>query len=245
MRKLLHIILVLLGVLPIMANDRTADINAIKKSPDFLSAEATMKTADEAMGVARDLLRDEIIRWTTDELKIPMDSIEAQQLSEKADTMTTERVDMKRVLVYIDKASVEGPTSVSQPETAIESSGTGTLLSDSARQIILQRFSSKKTIVRQGVIRKMMRARNFFELKDVMEPLKKSGEIIDYGKYATAKNPALCYLIVYDPAGNLVAWLGKGEEKRKNLKTGKAESIRDYRGCGAIWFTINENNNEK
>lgn len=244
MKKLIHIILALCAALPVMANDRAADIIAIKKSPDFLSAEATMKTANEAMTVARDLLRDEIIRWTTDELKNPMDSVEAQRLSEKADTMTTERVDMMRVFVYIDKASVGAPTPAPVPETAIEPEGKNTLLSDSARQIILQRFSPKKTIVRQGVIRKMMRARNFFELKDVMEPLKKSGEITGYGKYATAQNPALCYLIVYDPAGNLVAWLGKGEENRKNLKTGKTESIRDYRGCGAIWFTINENNNE-
>lgn len=244
MRKLLPIIIALLAAFPIMANDRAADINAVKKSPDFLSAEATMKTADEAVVVARDLLRDEIIRWSNDELKIPLDSVEAQRLSEQADTMTTQRVDMVRVLVYIDKASVGGPTPAPMPETAIESVDSNSLLTDSARQMILQRFAPKKTIVRQGVIRKMMRARNFFELKDVMEPLKKSGEITDYGKYATAKNPALCYLIVYDPAGNLVAWLGKGDENRKNLKTGKTESIRDYRGCGAIWFTINENNNE-
>lgn len=244
MKKLIHIILALCAALPVMANDRAADIIAIKKSPDFLSAEATMKTANEAMAVARDLLRDEIIRWTTDELKNPMDSVEAQRLSEKADTMTTERVDMMRVFVYIDKASVGAPTPAPVPETAIESVDSNSLLTDSARQMILQRFAPKKTIVRQGVIRKMMRARNFFELKDVMEPLKKSGEITGYGKYATAQNPALCYLIVYDPAGNLVAWLGKGEENRKNLKTGKTESIRDYRGCGAIWFTINENNNE-
>lgn len=73
-----------------------------------------------------------------------------------------------------------------------------------------------------------------------MEPLKEKGEITGYGKYATAKDPAICYLVVYDPAGNLVAWLGKGESVRKNLKTGKNDSEKNYRGCGAIWFTIKE-----
>lgn len=244
MSRLLHIILTLGAVLPILANDRATDINAIKKSPDFLYAEATMRTADEAVVVARDLLRDEIIRWTTDELNSPIDSIEAQRFSEKADTITTERVNMMRVFVYIDKGSIVGPTPapIPVPEQAKNSNS---LLTDSARQIVLQRFAPKRTVVRKSdVITKMMRARNFFELKDVMEPLRKSGEITGYGKYATAEDPALCYLIVYDPAGNLVAWLGKGDEKRKNLKTGKTESIRNYRGCGAIWFTINENNNE-
>ena len=85
-----------------------------------------------------------------------------------------------------------------------------------------------------------MKARNFFELKEIMEPLKAKGKIIDYGKYATAKNPEECYLIVYDPAGNIKAWLDKGKDTRKNLKTQKPDSIKNYRGCGAIWFKISE-----
>lgn len=91
-----------------------------------------------------------------------------------------------------------------------------------------------------GVIEQIKKAKNFFELKQIMEPLKQKGEIVDYGKYATAKNPEGCYLIVYDPAGNIKAFLGKGEKVRWNLKTGKEDSIKNYRGCGAIWFTINE-----
>ena len=237
MRKFFLIIWTLSAVLTMEATDRIADINAIKKSPDFLYAEATMKTAEEAAEVARDMLREEIIRWMAEEMHNPMDSIQAQEMSEKADTIIAQRVDMMRVFVYIDKATVRG---LSPSPIPIETKD-NTLLSDSARQIILQRFAPKRKVVRYGdVISKMMGARNFFELKDVMEPLKQKGEITGYGKYATATDLASCYLIVYDPAGNLVAWLGKGEGIRKNLKTGKNDSERNYRGCGAIWFTINE-----
>lgn len=233
MRKLLIIILVFCALLPMVATDRLADINAVKKSPDFLYAEATMKTANEASEVARDLLRDEIIRWTTEELQKPMDSIQAQRISEKADTMITSRADMIRVFAFIDKKELDA----SAPIPAADS----TLLTDSTRQLILQRFAPKRKVTKHGdVITKIMSARNFFELKDVMEPLKEKGEITGYGKYATAKDPAICYLVVYDPAGNLVAWLGKGENIRKNLKTGKNDSEKNYRGCGAIWFTIKE-----
>lgn len=91
-----------------------------------------------------------------------------------------------------------------------------------------------------GVIEQIKKAKNFFELKQIMEPLKQKGDILDYGKYATANNPENCYLIVYDPAGNIKALLDKGEKVRKNLKTGKEDSIKNYRGCGAIWFTIKE-----
>ena len=89
-----------------------------------------------------------------------------------------------------------------------------------------------------GVLELIKKAKNFFELKQIMEPLKQKGEIVDYGKYATAKKPEECYLIVYDPAGNIKALLGKGEEVRQNLKTGKEDSIMNYHGCGAIWFTL-------
>lgn len=91
-----------------------------------------------------------------------------------------------------------------------------------------------------GVIEQIKKAKYFFELQQIMEPLKQKGDIIDYGKYATAKNPEDCYLIVYDPAGNIKALLDKGDKVRQNLKTGKEDSIKNYRGCGAIWFTIKE-----
>ena len=79
-----------------------------------------------------------------------------------------------------------------------------------------------------------------FLLYSIIICIKEKGDIIDYGKYATAKQPELCYLIVYDPAGNICALLGKGEEERPNLKTGKKDTIRNYRGCGAIWFLLKE-----
>lgn len=232
MKRMLTIIMALCALLSVAAQDRVADINAIKKSPDFLYAEATLPTAEEAAQVARDLLRDEIIRWTAEQQKTPMDSVQAQQISEEADTMTTPRADMIRVFAFVEKTRLDA-SAIVQPTDS-------TLLNDSIRQVLLQRFGSKRTMRHGDVIKKIMRANNFFELRNVMEPLKQKGEITGYGKYATAPDPARCYLIVYDPAGNLVAWLGKGEDTRKNLKTGKADSIRNYHGCGAIWFTIKE-----
>lgn len=104
------------------------------------------------------------------------------------------------------------------------------------RNILKNSFWGKKG----GVIDQIKKAKNFFELKQIMEPLKENGDIKDYGKYATAENPEECFLVVYDPAGNIRALLGKGEKVRQNLKTGKDDSIKNYRGCGAIWFTINE-----
>lgn len=113
-----------------------------------------------------------------------------------------------------------------------------TIANKDIRTILKNSFWGKKG----GVIEQIKKAKNFFELKQIMEPLKEKGDIKDYGKYSTAERPEECYLVVYDPAGNIKALLGKGDKVRQNLKTGKDDSIKNYRGCGAIWFTINETN---
>lgn len=93
---------------------------------------------------------------------------------------------------------------------------------------------------KEGVIDQVKKAKTFFELKNIMEPLKQSGEIVDYGKYATMKDPEKCHLIIYDVAGNVLALLGKGNEERWNLTTDKNDNMSNYRGCGAIWFILEE-----
>ena len=134
-----------------------------------------------------------------------------------------------RIEVYRDTVAVSPPA---QKDTVQK----GTVANADIRTLLKNNFLGKKG----GVLDQIKKARSFFELKQIMEPLKQKGEITDYGKYATATKPEDCYLVVYDPAGNIRAVLGKGEKTRKNLKTGKEDSIKNYRGCGAIWFTIKE-----
>ena len=233
MKQLL--LLVIIWCLPLIAqaaDGRLEEINTIKKSPLYLYAEATMKDPQEAATTAIDILRDEIIRWAA-ETNLPMDSAQAQQISMSADTLMMARADMTRVFAYVKKTSLS-PSSHEQLKDS-------TLLDEDVKQTLRQHFAQKKVNKQGRVIDKIMKARNFFELREIMEPMKESGEIVDYGKYLTAQDPANCYLIVYDPAGNILAWLDKGENTRRNLKTGKNDTIKNYHGCGAIWFSINEN----
>lgn len=232
MKRTFLIYIALLAVLTTLAMDsKLEDINAIKKSSEFLYAEATMSTPTGADSTARQMLHEEIIRWTNEELQKPMDSISALRLCEVADTMMTCRANMFRVFTFIRKNKVSPMFKLQAAEPS--------LLNDSTKRNLMRRFGTQKKMD-NGTLQKIMKARNFFELKEIMEPLKKKGEILDYGKYATIMNPEVCYLIVYDPAGNIKAWLDKGKDPRKNLKTQKADAISNYRGCGAIWFQLSE-----
>lgn len=137
------------------------------------------------------------------------------------DTILKVEENMDSTIVEQVEPSIESKKSVANPEI---------------RSLLKNNFLGRKG----GVIEQIKKAKNFFELKQIMEPLKEKGDITGYGKYATALNPEDCYLVVYDPAGNIKAILDKGDKVRHNLNTGKEDSIKNYRGCGAIWFTIKE-----
>lgn len=109
-----------------------------------------------------------------------------------------------------------------------------TMVDDNLKQELQQRFFG----IKNPTLRMIAGARNFFELKHILPPLKADGSIVNYGKLATAEKLEECYLIVYDVAGNIKALLGKGEETRPNLKTGRDDRLDNYRGCGAIWFIL-------
>ena len=82
----------------------------------------------------------------------------------------------------------------------------------------MRKFALKKD---NGVLKKILHAKNLFELREIMEPLKERGDIVDYGKYASMKNPADCYLIVYDPQAISVLGLIKGIRHTTKSKDGK------------------------
>lgn len=250
MNKVVRILMMCCICQMVFALDKRLDeINAIKKNPDYLYAESTMKDSVEALQVAKESLFVEINRWATETQKMNVDSIRVRELLMKSKILSTDRADMKRVFVYIKKDMVcpefKTNTSIVDTkedviETAWEDSKVPSLINDSIKHELMLHFIPKTNAKPGSVINKIMKAKNFFDLKEIMEPLKKKGEILDYGKYLTAKDLSVCYLIIYDQAGNIIAWLDKGETIRKNLKSGEDDSVENYHGNGAIWFTINE-----
>lgn len=241
---------------------RQAEINRIKKSKEYLYSDITMPTLEGAVSQAFDELQQEILFWIMDRAdKKEGLTVTPRDINTLIDTIMVRRLDMYRVFAYVKKVKlaafyadwnivldenldcddghlpqIEAPERPLLPDSVASSDSIAkdSIVSEKVLSLLKNNFLGKKG----GVIEQLKRAKNFFELKEIMEPLKLKGDILDYGKYATAKNPEDCYLIVYDPAGNICALLGKGEEERLNLKTGQLDSINNYRGCGAIWFRI-------
>ena len=267
MKRLSMTILLLSMVLMVSALDkRQTQINTIKKSKEYLYSDITMSTIEGAASQAFDELQMEILTWATDRAdEKPGTAVSPQNINKLIDTIMVRRAEMYRVFAYVKKVKLLPLfsdwhlvllDSLDCDERTLDGLPDGSDLAEASKpkeeskdSLVKDTVVSKKVLTmlknnflgkKGGVIEQIKKAKNFFELKQIMEPLKQKGDIVDYGKYATAKKPEDCYLIVYDPAGNIKALLGKGEEERQNLNTGKEDSINNYHGCGAIWFTIKD-----
>ena len=253
MKRIICSILTFVLVLSASAGDwRLEKINSIKKNGAYLYGEATVSTLEQATTLAYEELQREVYAW------LQNDSLSVKDINRLSDTVMVRIVNVYRVFAYVEKSKLKSmppvtdktdtvPAKTPIVEKTLEKKDS-TLFTDSVRQVINKRFFGKEGKKKQrenDALLRLKKAKNFFELKEIMQPLKDKGDIIDYGKYATAKHPELCYLIVYDPAGNICALLGKGKDIRKNLKTGNDDSIKNYRGCGAIWFTLREDDKMK
>ena len=259
MNRIVTIISLFCFVLMAHAQDELhAKINRIKKSKEYLYSDMTMSTQEDATSQALDLLHQEIVTWASDRADKKINHYPSPvEINKMIDTIMVRRADMYRVFAYVKKFKLvplfskwdivllddydtdEGNVSEDKSkkeEIIIPEEPKDSVVNKEIRTLLKNHFVARDG----GVIEKVKKAKTFFELKQIMEPLKEKGDILDFGKYATAKNPENCYLIVYDPAGNIKALLDKGEDVRRNLNTGKNDSIKNYRGCGAIWFTIKE-----
>lgn len=264
MKKFFSIIISIIVVITASAMEsRITQINDIKKNKEFLYGDATMPTREEAASVAYELIQQEVLNWASDRVSRPIQKVSPRDINNLVDTIVLRRADMFRVFAYVKKSKLvpmfydkgivlddlldigiiegmpqlmeENPNVEAKPETnPNEEESTKSMINDKVKHQLQQRFFGPKN----GALYKIINARNFFELKHILPPLKADGSIINYGKLATAENLEECYLIVYDIAGNIKALLGKGEETRPNLKTGITDRLDNYRGCGAIWFTL-------
>lgn len=89
------------------------------------------------------------------------------------------------------------------------------------------------------VVQDIANCTEYTDLAMKITKLKESGEVLDYGRYASLERKEDYYMAVYNTNGKVVAILTKGSS-RYNVKTGASDSLDNYKGCGAIGFKVKE-----
>ena len=250
----------LLCCLQTWADDSLVDsINDIKRNAAFVYGEATEESKQRADSLARTDLLLNIQEWVFKNTEQVVDEKLDKRISCHVKTISMRRADKIRVFVYLQKYDVmplladmdihfSDTTAVDvfkMPKK--EHVDTEKLLATSKKLSEIFAQSSDKPRTRNEVLNKILKAKDFFELRTTLKTLIDQKAITSYGKGKTNKQPENCYWVIYDRAGNIKAVLGKGKDKRKNLKTNRDENLSNYegKGFGAIWFQIAENNKKQ
>ena len=263
-KRIVCILSIIMVVSALWAQNSISDINRLKRDKDYLYGEATLDTKEAALHLAYEMLEVEIKNWALSK-DANISSVLASKVYDYADTIVLKRHNMVRAFAYVKKSNLkavkgkkftvdvnkdipltkplsdtpqEEETVIEKPETQEEPIVEKEEVTQ-VEQAPTEPLVAAPTLA-EKVIMELKSVSSFYDLEKKMKPLKDAGDIIDYGKYTTMTDPANSYLIIYDQQAVVKAILGKGVEKRKNLKTGVDDSEKNYHGCGAIWFTIKE-----
>lgn len=219
---------VILSCLPLIASfaDQTDEvkiqINRIKKSTQYIYAESTAPTEAEARSYAEEKLYEEVNAWVATQKKIKKSTnFVVNNKKELWTTLSMPRGNnMFRSFIYVNKSDI--------------------IPTDNAVVISNNNLPAVEETIEASLPEAVSTIAAYIQYSDMavkVKELKDEGKIKNYARYAALNNPDNCYLVIYNKEGRVVAVLTPGTERR-NVKTNKVDSVKNYGGCGAIGFEL-------
>lgn len=205
-------------------------INSIKKNSQYIYAEATAATQQDAKDLAEEILYEEINSYVASKKKMRINpKIVINNRKELVSSLALPRGNMFRSFIYVKKSDV----------LAVENSemiGNKTSNSETAAATTTPVVSTV-TPVYADEVKQVMACSTFDEVKNLMTKLKSEGKIRHFGGYASLEDPDPYYLAIYNRQYQIVAVLTPGPN-RTNTKTGEEDKVTNYKGCGAVGFVL-------
>ena len=225
MRILLSITLCLLALTAAQAgptDDVKKEINKIKKSSQYIYAESTAPTEEDARAYAEERLFDEVNKWVSTQKKMKGSAnLVVNNRKELWTTLSMPRgTNMYRYFIYVKKKDII-PT-----DNAV-------VIANESRPAVEEKLQP----VLPEAVTLLAGITDYYAMAEKVKQLKAEGKIEDYGRYASLDDPDECYLIIYNREGKVVAILTPGPE-RLNVKTNQPDGVANYSGCGAIGIEV-------
>lgn len=206
-------------------NDTKKQINKIKKSSQYLYAEANDTTPGAARKLAEELLAAEINKWVETKKKLQGSAnIAVNNKRNLWVPLETKRADLYRAFVYVKKNDII-PVDNSE---VIEN----TVLPSTVEDI-----SATVTDTTPDVVAALLKCTEYSDFASKLQLYHADGKIVRYARYTSLEQPEACYLAIYNRAGKMMAILTPGNSRR-NVATGAADNEHNYSGCGAIGFEV-------
>lgn len=220
MKKCFLFISLLCFSMGMMADDTEnakKQINSIKKDSRYIYADITAATAEDAENLAEEALYDYINEWVANQNKTGK-QVDATSLHKSHwEIIALPRGNMFRAFMYVMKSNVT-------PDGKNESDHIASTSNSSTTDI-------------PELVMEIASCTEYADLATKITTLKETGEISNYGRYASLDRPQDYYLAIYNREGKIVAVLSSGNH-RINIQTKQPDSEKNYKGCGAIGFKL-------
>ena len=206
------------------SNDIKKKINSIKKNSQYLYAEATAPTEDEAYDIAEEMLYEEVNEWAATKKKLQNSvNIAVNNKQSLWTTISLPRGNMFRSFIYVKKSDI----------LPVENSDIINNTNIQPSEVTALQSSIEKILPK--TVETLAECTEYSDFVSKVKQFKTEGKLRSYARYAQLDNPEVCYLAIY----NKVAILSPGNE-RHNINTGNPDSVANYSGCGAIGFVLDE-----
>lgn len=263
MRNLIILLTLILFPLTVGGQSISKQINDIKRSSKYLSAEATLETESKAYELANELLAKQISEFIQEKGGLQnANTIIVKNVAGKIEKMQMKRGTMSRVFLYVQKSDIIAADNIrviennsrknvieklekteeSEDNQLRDNVASNVEMIESADTAIVSNDDEKYTTSyptwQQEVIYTLMGSSSIKETQYLMDRFRVGLKIKRYGTMANCRNPEKCYWIIFDENEHATTVLGPGSEERTNYATQEKDSLRNYSGKGVLWFTL-------
>lgn len=210
------------------------EINRVKKSNLYLYAEAVADSAEEAYNMAQEMLYDEVNEWAAKKRSLQgASNLVINNQQSLWTSLSLKRGKMARVFIYVKKSDILPATNSEMiaNKTAIPQ------LNATVEQIDNNDENFSVEHHYPEAVKALLTCTEYKDFVTKLQQLKSDGQVNSYDRYSRLTNPEDCYLAIYNTEGKMVTILSPGKS-RTNVATGQTDGVENYKGCGAIGFTV-------
>lgn len=231
MKKSIVFFFIILIHLPLIGQD-VQKMNSVKRSSQYLYAEATMDNESDAYNVANDLLLVKIKEYIN-EKKLEGKEIVIKDINKAQCSIQIPRGDMTKVFLYVKKSDIQSAGNVtvlpvSEVSSDISPDKPVTVPSETSPFVRIEAPWQKE------VIDMLLSAGSYSEARSILSRLKVEFKIKKTGPMVECRKPDEVYLLV-GKNGSVVTVLGPGSGSRPDFKA-SAMTSEKFDGYDKVWF---------
>lgn len=211
-------------------------VNEIKKSPDYIYAETTRETAEEAKSAAEEQLYNNINIWVAQEKKLRgAKQVIVAEAKADYEEYQLQRGNLVRAFLYVKKSDIIACDNVRVLD--VNPLKEDEAKEDEAQQPAADPQPATPAVEISPLVKELAGIATIQAFGTRIKELKAQGKVGVYGKYKELSDPDNCLLVVYNRQGTIEAVLTAGAQ-RYNAATALPDAIANYPGCAAIGFTL-------